>query len=419
MRRRFFWLALTVASSAWPSSISARQAQVSHKPNPADIENKLEQEDLAWFNLHHDEIFETLFPEFTTSEHAPWSFRYLAAPSFANIPRMDLSIWTDSKGMAWARYRAPFAIGILPQIARMRRAGPNLTMANVRALFMKEELTISLKDWPELRSRIQNLQKVAVTPVPRDPFAVTVMMDGAGYRIELKDSIDDQVFNLGSGQYTFADLEFPPSSWAEEHPLIRWAQPILVELHRRWLKQELDNGFQDVPPCSLKLFQQDLLVEAASEGNDAWAKWMLDHGASANGLADGRPPILAAVEHGSLACIELLVARGADLNADDGMDTALMEAARNGDIATAEKLLELGADVNDFKAIPPIELAAVNAHLEMVKLLLRHGARTDLKDSMNGTLLAALRDAQRALKPGAPDPYSAILDLLTKSGAIE
>lgn len=423
MRGRILSLALTVGCSAWTTCGLAWQAQTPPKLDltgalkRADIEEKLEQEDRAWFNAHHDEIFETLFPDFTVPEYAPWSFQFLAAPSFPNIPRMDLVVWTDSKGMAWARYRAPFIVGILPQIARMRRADPSLTMERVRASFMKEELTLSMKDWPELRNRIQSLQKVSVTPEPRDPFAVTVMMDGAGYRIELKDSINDQIFNLGSGQYAFDDLEFPPSDWGKEHPLIRWAQPLLIELHRRWLKQELERNFSDIPQDSLKMFQQDLFAAAASEGNEAWVRWMLNHGASPNGLADGRPPILAAVEHGSLACIDLLVSRGADLKVDDGVDTVLMVAARNGDIAVAKRLLGLGIDVNAYKGIPPLGLAAANAHLDMVKLLLHHGARTDLKDYTGGTLLGDVRKAEEALKPGDPDPYPAILDLLIKAGA--
>lgn len=55
---------------------------------------------------------------------------------------------------------------------------------------------------------------------------------------------------------------------------------------------------------------------------------------------------------------------------------ALMEATRKGDLAQVQDLLEKGADVNtrDEYGWTPLTLAAEKGHLEIVKLLITHGA---------------------------------------------
>src|SRR5690606_38019087 len=58
-------------------------------------------------------------------------------------------------------------------------------------------------------------------------------------------------------------------------------------------------------------------------------------------------------------------------------DTLLTRAAKTGDLAAAEQLLNLGAHVNQINAdgYSPLMAAVEMQHLELVRLLLQHGAK--------------------------------------------
>jgi hypothetical protein len=76
-----------------------------------------------------------------------------------------------------------------------------------------------------------------------------------------------------------------------------------------------------------------------------------------------------------------LVEAGVDVNAGTGADTPLTAAAREGTIEAVRWLLEHGADVNGLAeptASTPLEEAIVEGRLEMVKYLLERGADPDI-----------------------------------------
>lgn len=96
--------------------------------------------------------------------------------------------------------------------------------------------------------------------------------------------------------------------------------------------------------------------------------------------------------------MHILLDNGADVNASNKNrynTTPLMEASRNGNVAVANMLISAGADVNkvDINNDPPINWATYFGHTDMVRLLLKFGARTDLvgKDSGDAALAIARR----------------------------
>ena len=85
------------------------------------------------------------------------------------------------------------------------------------------------------------------------------------------------------------------------------------------------------------------------------------------------------------------------------MDHALLQAAQYGDIKIVEILLAAGADVH-AEDDDTLQWAIENGHTDIVKLLLEHGADVHANDD------AALREA-------AEDGYADIVKLLLEYGA--
>ncbi|OJD19103.1 hypothetical protein AJ78_00889 [Emergomyces pasteurianus Ep9510] len=97
-----------------------------------------------------------------------------------------------------------------------------------------------------------------------------------------------------------------------------------------------------------------------------------------------RSALQAAVEHGHLELIDMLLTAGADVNgalSQDAGATALQLAAAKGYIGIARQLLELGAEINaaraETKGRTALEGAAENGRLDMVQFLLDNGAKTE------------------------------------------
>jgi ankyrin repeat protein len=79
---------------------------------------------------------------------------------------------------------------------------------------------------------------------------------------------------------------------------------------------------------------------------------------------------------GDISLGELLLAKGAEVNAGAGGNTALHGTAHFNQPAYAEWLIRNGADVNvrDYQGLTPLAVAQQNGFQEVADLLRRHGA---------------------------------------------
>ena len=125
---------------------------------------------------------------------------------------------------------------------------------------------------------------------------------------------------------------------------------------------------------------QRLLYVAASAGQLQVVNFLLDHGADINLVSGGDTPLNAATAHGNKAMVELLLSRGAEVNARVTTGgTVLHTAVENGFQAVAETLLQHHANVNapfppSNGGETPLHLAVLKSYPNLVNLLLKYGA---------------------------------------------
>lgn len=148
----------------------------------------------------------------------------------------------------------------------------------------------------------------------------------------------------------------------------------------------------------LKLLVEDLEVEelrdffeAAKSGNIYYMKWMLDRGFDIHQTNDaGRNALYFAAHAGQVEVIEWLVEeQGFDVNyADMHGDRAVHAAAIEGRYDALEWLLENRAEaqITNNDGVSPLHRAA-RISVEMIDLLLLHGADIDHVDNDNLTAL--------------------------------
>ena len=144
--------------------------------------------------------------------------------------------------------------------------------------------------------------------------------------------------------------------------------------------------------------------------------------------ADGETPLMAAIAAGHPEAVDLLLARGAEVDLfaaaalgdltriaklmDDGDPrrfrfnhqgwTALHLAARHGQTAAVRTLLEKGAYLPQLSAThvtnSPLHEALANGHLETTELLIERGSRVDTTDARNWSAMhMAVASANRAV----------------------
>jgi ankyrin repeat protein len=140
------------------------------------------------------------------------------------------------------------------------------------------------------------------------------------------------------------------------------------------------------------------LGHAANNGQLRVAQFLLDSGAEVNRSRDFNswPPLLIAAANGHKAMVELLLAKGADVNSRDSSgQTALHLAAENGFQSVAEALLANKADVNarDKNQVTPLHLAARKGHSAMVAFLLVHQAEPNAQDAKGQTSVSLAAQA--------------------------
>lgn len=135
---------------------------------------------------------------------------------------------------------------------------------------------------------------------------------------------------------------------------------------------------------------EELLTKAASEGDVETVTRLLaprprwlgsPKGADVNRKnREGETSLICAASNGHKALVELLLAKGADVEAKDRRhgDTALMGAARNGHKEIVASLLGRGADVNvkDNRGRTALTLAVEEGHTQVASLLAKAADET-------------------------------------------
>ena len=120
------------------------------------------------------------------------------------------------------------------------------------------------------------------------------------------------------------------------------------------------------------------LYEAASAGDYAGVREMIEAGANANAVIDGDgSPLIGAARSGNIRIAQYLLDHGADANQPvPGDGSPLIVAAQMGRLDHVALLIRRGADVNLAVAGDenPLMNAAQNGHLEVVKFLIDKGA---------------------------------------------
>jgi ankyrin repeat protein len=126
--------------------------------------------------------------------------------------------------------------------------------------------------------------------------------------------------------------------------------------------------------------------------------------------SNGEGSLIYAVEHGHCAMAELLLDKGADVNAQGGRyGNALQAASERGDEAVVKLLLDKGADVNaqSRRYGNALYTASYRGYEAIVKLLLGKGADVN----------AQREDYGNALQTASYGGYEAVVKLLLDKGA--
>ena len=124
------------------------------------------------------------------------------------------------------------------------------------------------------------------------------------------------------------------------------------------------------------------LYEACTVGSVEQARALIEKNpAQVNSTSpDGFPPVALAAYFGHPEIVELLIASGADVNAQatNAMKVAAIHAAVSArDVRCVEILLRSGADPNlqQQQGFTPMQAAVANGDQEIIQLLTSHGGR--------------------------------------------
>uniref|UniRef100_T1IU24 Uncharacterized protein n=1 Tax=Strigamia maritima TaxID=126957 RepID=T1IU24_STRMM len=177
------------------------------------------------------------------------------------------------------------------------------------------------------------------------------------------------------------------------------------------------------------------LMEASSCGHVDIVRLLIAHGADVNAQSSsGNTPLMYACAAGYEEVVKVLLEAGSNVeDHNENGHTPLMEAASAGYVCVASLLLQHGAGINthsnEFKE-SALTLACYKGHLEMVRFLLEAGADQEHKtDEMHTALMEASMDghvdvARLLLDSGAQvnmpaDSFESPLTLAACGGHVE
>lgn len=258
----------------------------------------------------------------------------------------------------------------LATLSRQNLTGMGMTSAPAAAVALQTQKDLLSKQIDLAGQDLADAQRRAQTGVAPQADVRTAEREV----LRLK----QQLAALDSGRPVLTDLSVPASS--EEDQEIQRIQTMIQNSPD--LINALSNG--NTP-----------LGNAAAHGWLKVATFLLDHGADVNGGFGSA--LFSATRAGNRAMVELLLSRGANVNAnqqDTEKNTPLHIAAMNGFQAVVEVLLANKADVNaqTRSGNTPLLLAAQGNNSKIVSLLLDHKADVNMQNNDGETPLSIAAD---------------------------
>lgn len=153
------------------------------------------------------------------------------------------------------------------------------------------------------------------------------------------------------------------------------------------------------------------LIWGSLEGRDNTVQLLLGRGADVNAQGGEYGNALqTASARGHSKIVQMLLDKGADVNAQGGKyGNALQAASRSGHGEIVRLLIDKGADLEvvDFDGCTPVKLAAYRGHLGVVKLLVETGTE----------ITVASDDGWTPLNSAADNGHLGVVKLLIEKGA--
>ena len=145
-----------------------------------------------------------------------------------------------------------------------------------------------------------------------------------------------------------------------------------------------------------QLVGEALLLSAVKNDNAGMVKLLLQHKVAPNCYDErGFYPLHRAAMTGNIDIAELLIADGADVNAEVARikTRPLYLAADEGNLKLVQLLINAGSDINalDLLSDYPLRVAIMSGHVEIAKLLLQHGAAINRHYCGESILCTAVR----------------------------
>eukprot|EP01098_Paradermamoeba_levis_P003624 TRINITY_DN1626_c0_g1_i4.p1 TRINITY_DN1626_c0_g1~~TRINITY_DN1626_c0_g1_i4.p1 ORF type:complete len:200 (-),score=39.39 TRINITY_DN1626_c0_g1_i4:65-664(-) len=145
------------------------------------------------------------------------------------------------------------------------------------------------------------------------------------------------------------------------------------------------------------------LVAASQKGDVLEVTFLLDQGVNVNDMYNGSTPLHFAIQYGHFSLVQLLIDRGADVNAEEKEwhQSPLHFAIYHQNFSAVQLLIDRGSDVNakDICVWTPLHFAVHLGYSSVVQLLIDRGSDVNPKTSSQETLLdLATGEADNCLK---------------------
>lgn len=143
------------------------------------------------------------------------------------------------------------------------------------------------------------------------------------------------------------------------------------------------------------------LITATKKGDYKLVKFLIGHGFADQVNAETKTgsPLIIATNNGSLEVMEVLLKHSANANVSSEQGSPLYIAVCKGDAFEkhVKLLAENGADVNTkSKQGPPITIATKTGSIQIMKVLVKHGADVNIQLSSQSLLAYALKESNAA-----------------------